>query len=170
MPADAGGAADGPAGLRGAAHEHPRVRPSARAASLLPTPTPTPHHPRPTSPHNREAEALLQVSLLAARLDSLLACLGTAARQAAVRASIESPFLFSLYNTSSLIHIYACRALQRAHGQAQAVPLLPDPRARTLLPLLKELELQRRHDLHTLREEVEECARALERHKVSSVV
>lgn len=41
-----------------------------------------------------------------------------------------------------------------------------DPRVRTLLPLLKELELQRRHDLATFREEIEECARALEKHKV----
>lgn len=41
--------------------------------------------------NRREAEALLQVSLLAARLDSLLSCLGTAARQAAVRLACVSP-------------------------------------------------------------------------------
>jgi len=57
---------------------------------------------------------------------------------------------------------------QRAHGQAQAIQRVADPRVRTLLPLLKELELQRRHDLRALREEVEECARALERHKVNN--
>ena len=41
-------------------------------------------------PH-REAEALVQVSLIASRLDSLMNCLLQAASQAAVRVSLSSP-------------------------------------------------------------------------------
>lgn len=55
------------------------------------------------STHSREAEALIQVSLIAARLDSLLDCLRTAADHAAVRLLSFRPFLFFISRLYILI-------------------------------------------------------------------
>ncbi len=99
--------------------------------------------------HNKkEAEAVLQVSLVAARLDSLLACLRTAADHAARAQS----------STTRLLHLSHQPSSSSSSSSSKT-----DPRTHALLPLLKALELQRRHDLGTYQAEIDECAGQLER-------